>query len=83
MAIVDRFGNGVRITAYCGKHEIPGTKAQCVLIRSVDLEGMEWHYFARSLKATGGPQEIDAAVDAAPEITLDAPTLKRAIAQAE
>ncbi len=81
--IYQRFGSPVKIVAYCGKHSCPGFPAPLMLVRVEYLDRAEISYqFAHTLKADGGIKEIDAAIDAAPEIKLASFALKDALKHA-
>ncbi len=81
--IYQRFGSPLKIVAYCGKHAVKGFPSPMILVRVDYLDHAEIDYqFAHTLKADAGIQEIDAAIDAAPEVKLVAFALKDAIAKA-
>lgn len=82
--IFSRWGNSLTIIAYCGKHKPKWAAGPLVLVKArFDDDGRERFMHTHSMKADGGWQEIDAAVDAAPEVTLTAAELKRALREAE
>jgi hypothetical protein len=81
--IYTRFGEPVTVTAYRGKHATRGSSLLLVLVRCRHEDGFERHYLAFTLRADGGWREIDAAVDAAPEVTLEGHALRKALAEAE
>ncbi len=87
MAIYTKQGEEVEVVAYHGKHSPISWKsvAELVLVsvRRKEEPRETFGYFAFALKADGGPQEIDAAIDAAPEVTLDKVALRKAIKEAE
>ena len=72
----------IEIIGYCGKHAPEDSILELVLVRCKGESGI-FHAFARSLVSPGGWNEIDAAVDAAPEITLSPGELKTALREAE
>lgn len=81
--IYSNFGCELDITAYCGKHKVKGLPHPVMLVRATRKDdGAERHYFADTLRADGGINAIDAAIDAAPEVALAGAELKRAIEQA-
>jgi hypothetical protein len=81
--IYSRWGSGIRITGYCGKHQVEGYGTPLMLVRADGVaDGQERFYLAWALKADGGINEVSEAIDAAPEITLDKATLAKAIEQA-
>lgn len=80
--IFSRFGNDVEIVAYCGKHKPPGIASRLVLVKLRYNDGGFRYGFATYLRADGGLEEIDAAVDKAPHVTLEGDELEKAIAQA-
>lgn len=87
--IYSRWGCHVRITGYCGKHQPKGYSGPIVLVQAErrdpekpDEPSETTFYFAQSLRADDGWKEIDAAVDAAPEIKLNPEELKAALKQA-
>mgnify|MGYP001609858922 CR=1 FL=1 len=82
--IYQRFGSPLKIVAYCGKHVRKGFLAPMILVRVDYLDRAEISYqFAHTLKADGGINEIDAAIDAVPEVKLAAFALKDALKKAE
>lgn len=82
--IYQRFGSPLKIVAYCGKHICKGFPAPMILVRVDYLDRAEIGYqFAHTLRADGGMQEIDAAIDAAPEVKLADFALKDALKLAE
>jgi hypothetical protein len=84
MAIYQKFGSPITITAYCGKHKAPWSLGPMVLVRvKYADDGSEGYQFAANLRADGGILEIDAAVDAAPEIKLKRDELAAAIKASE
>jgi hypothetical protein len=81
--IYSRWGSGIRVTGYCGKHQIEGYGTPLMLVRAVGVaDGQERFYLAWTLRADGGIKEVEAAIDAAPEVILDEATLAKAIEQA-
>jgi hypothetical protein len=81
--IYSRWGSGIRITGYCGKHETKSYAHPLILVRTIrDDDQVTRYYFAWTLKADGGIKEVEAAIDAAPEVTLDKVALAKAIEQA-
>jgi hypothetical protein len=81
--IYSRFGCHLKITGYCGKHQPKGYAAPVMLVRAIREDDQATrHYFAHALKADDGLNEIEAAIDAAPEITLTKADLAKAIEQA-
>jgi hypothetical protein len=82
--IYSRFGCELKIVNYCGKHQKPGYGAGLVLVKALRQDdGAECYYFAHTLRADGGINAIDKAIDDAPEINLTASELEKAIKQAE
>lgn len=88
--IYSQWGCLVEVTAYCGKHKVPGYAFPIMIVRAnrSDPEKIAEpkevkHYFAFSLRADNGINEIEAAIDAAPEINLSPKELKAAIKDAE
>jgi pentose-5-phosphate-3-epimerase len=81
--IYTRWGSEVRITGYCGKHEVDGYCDRLMLVRAVrQADQLERYYLAVTLKADGGINEVEAAIDAAPAVTLHGSELYDAIQQA-
>jgi hypothetical protein len=81
--IYSRWGSGIRITGYCGKQAVEGYGTPLMLVRAVRVgDRQERFYLAWTLKADGGIKEIEDAIDAAPEVTLDEAALAKAIEQA-
>jgi hypothetical protein len=86
VAICTNQGEEVQVVAYLGKHPLPGrpeTAFVLLHVRTVAEPRETFGYFARYLRATGGPSEIDAAVDGAPEVKLGSEALRKAIHEAE
>lgn len=88
--IYSRWGCLVEVTAYCGKHKVPGYAFPLMLVRAnrsdpdKPAEPKEVkHYFASSLRADNGINEIESAIDAAPEVSIAGKELRAAIADAE
>ncbi len=81
--IYTRFGTEVELLAYCGKHQPKGFSVPLMLLhvrhRDDDSEGYQ---FAAFLKADGGINAIESAVDALPEVTLTGKALKAALKDA-
>jgi hypothetical protein len=75
----------VEIVAFAGKHPRRGDKLPMLLVRVKRLEEPrdEFHAFVHTLRADGSVPEIDAAVDAAPEVVLTARDLRQALKEAE
>lgn len=85
--IYSNWGCEVKIIGYLGKHKCPGITAERMLVRAerTDPETRKMdikHYFAFSLRADGGINEIEAAIDAAPELKVVGKELKDAIKDA-
>ncbi len=86
MAICTNQGQEVQVVACLGKHPLPGRPGTAFVllhVRTVTEPHETFGCFARYLRATGGPAEIDAAVDAAPEFNLEPEALRTAIHEAE
>jgi hypothetical protein len=80
--IFSRYGEPVEIVAYCGKHKPSWCSCKLTLVK-VRYPGDEERYaHPINLKADGGWDEIDKAVDAAPEELLPAKEIKAALEQA-
>jgi hypothetical protein len=81
--VYGNFGDACKITAYCGKHQVKGYPHPVMLVKvRYDDDGDERYLFPLHMRADGGIKEIDTAVDAAPEVTLEAKELRAAIQQA-
>lgn len=83
MAIFTRWGDAVTVSAYHGKHKTTWCALPLMLITTTYADGKTRFAHPISLRADGGAVEIEAALDAAPEVELDADTLKDALKQAE
>lgn len=84
MAIYTRQGNEIDIVGYCGHHKPPWARTHLVLTKvRFKEDGSSLHYFATNLVADGGWNEIDEAVDSAPDIELTRNELDHALAEAE
>lgn len=84
MAIFTRWGDEVTITAYCGKQQPKWATVPLMLVQvRYKEDGRERYHFAINFRADNGINEIHAAVDAAPEVTLSPKELKAALKQAE
>lgn len=82
--IVSRFGSPVTVLAYCGKHQPKWSKHSLVLVQvQYADDGSTGFCSAHTLRADGGPAEIDTAVDQATERTLEGTELADALKQAE
>ncbi len=85
--ICNRWGTPVTITGYCGKPQPKWAGVPLILVSVTyhDDDGTTrtGYQFVCNLRADGGWQTIDAAVDAAPVVTLSAKELKAAIKDAE
>lgn len=78
--IYQRFGLCLTIVGYCGFHQPTGFAAPIMLVKvRYEDDGLEGFQFPIFLKADGGTKEIEAAIDAAPEIELGPKALKAAI----
>lgn len=86
MAIYSRFGAQVDVVANAGQH-VPrwaGRNVRLGLVRVRFHDNNTTCYvWTRTLRAEGGPAEIDAAVAAAPEVVLEGPELAAAMKEAE
>jgi len=81
--IYTKFGSPCTILAYAGKHQPKHFQSPVMLAKiRHDDDGSEGFYFPIFMRADGGINEIDAAVDAAPEITLGSVELKAALKEA-
>jgi hypothetical protein len=81
--IYSKWGSGIRITGYCGKHTIKGFAHPLMLVKAVGVaDGQERFYLAAHLKADNGIHEVHEAIDEAPEVVLGKAELKAAIEQA-
>jgi hypothetical protein len=77
--IYSAWGCKLEIIGYCGKHGRP----PMMLVRAKRGSGEIRHYFVYTLRADGGSKEIDATVDAAPEIKMDRQAILLALYEAE
>jgi hypothetical protein len=84
MVIVTGFGSEVTITAVCGKHQPKWAAFPLLLVqvRYSDDNSISYQYTC-NLRAEGGMNAIDAAVDAVPELTLSKKELTAAMKAAE
>lgn len=81
--IYTKFGSPCTILAYAGKYVPRGRNHHLVLVKiRHEDDGSEGFYHPVFMKADGGAAEIDAAVDAAPEITLTPKEAEAALEQA-
>lgn len=83
MAIYTRWGNEVTIVGYCGKHQPEWASGKMVLVKIRYAGDTDSFAFAHTLKADGGWDTINKAVDAAPAIELNGDDLKAALKIAE
>lgn len=83
--IYSQFGTEVQLLAYCGKHKKRDQPAPMMLVkvRYMDADRQERHQFVHTLRADGGINEIEAAVDALYETVLTGEMLKAALKEAE
>ena len=81
--IYTRFGSEIKIIADHGAHKTKGFKYRIRLVTiAYASDGLEHFEFLFTLRATGGADEIWAAVTAAPKVNLDAAALFNAQEQA-
>lgn len=84
MAIYNRWGSEVRISAYHGKHKPKWANFPMMLVSVHYLaENVTGFQFVSALRATDGINEIEAAIDKLPETSLDEKSLKMALKEAE
>lgn len=87
MTIYTRRGSEVTaVLAACGEHRVHQSEPMTLILVRIDYDDKRTVFtykFRETLKATGGSQEIDAAIATAPKVQLTDHALKRAIDDAE
>lgn len=81
--IYSNWGCQLTITGDCGEHKVKGYPRPVRLVRADRLDDKAVrYYFAQVLRADEGTVEVNAAITAAPKVSLTKAELKDAVSQA-